>query len=396
MYKKLGTIEKKIAEEKADKAFINEFSFIDCSVQAELRLSTAWDIKLSVDYIHFPKQLSSISENSQKWREMAELENKIRDIADVKTGHAAFTEKINSKTKIGLAKRRELEKNFRINAGNLFLSDCRAAKKQTKKLNKKIAALQAQQKALLPQLRKANSEYLSGRKAEKAETARENAEALSSGEFWKAEKAETARENAEALSSGEFWKADKGALKDYFHPPFGKNYLVDISEKWRAALYIELESSGYKSGYGGWRHKLTATGEAYLCGIDDNGDEWGHRIYLGEYMDINNYGDLDYSGACVEWAMAELFSLPLKKIACCHRQGDLLFCPAEIPESTEMYVEEKWSVRESHEVWSPNLQRNGHYISSDRDIVVSHTSHEPVYLPAGSYELHTLQVADAD
>lgn len=374
MYKKLGTIEKKIAEEEANKVFANKYSFSDFSVQATLKLSTTWNIELAVDYIHFPKQLSG--GNIELWKKMVELEREIRDIADVKTGRAALTEKISSKTKAGPDQRKELEKEFRIKAGNFFLSDCQAAKKQTKKLNKKIAALQAQQKALLPRLRKANSEYLSERRVEKAETA---------------------RRNAGILASGEFWKADKDALKNYFHPPFDKNYLVDISERWRAALYLELELSSYKNSYGGgWRHKLTATGDAYLCGIDDNGDEWGHHVSIWDYMSINEYGDIEIDSASVELAMAELFDLPSRMIASCQRQGDLLFCPANIPESIEMYAQEYWNVRESHEIWSPGLQRNEHYFRSSQEIVMSHTSHEPLYLPAGSYQLYTLQVADAD
>ena len=75
------------------------------------------------------------------------------------------------------------------------------------------------------------------------------------------------------------------------------------------------------------------------------------------------------------------------------RGGAERFCN---PEGTELYHEEKWEVFESHKIWSPGLYRNGNYFRSDQDIEVSHTSHDMIVLPAGSYRLYELQVADAD
>ena len=158
--------------------------------------------------------------------------------------------------------------------------------------------------------------------------------------------------------------------------------------------------------------------------------------------------------------MSQVFGIPIKNINNCFRQGDLMFCPVKIPttrrewcdncgktkqdhiEQTEIYCvncgdekkrcvcdhpdfhervelycyenigweiysphvedpvkmvpQEKWEVRESHEIWSPGLERNGRYIRSNCDIAVSHSSHEMIILPAGEYRLHVSRVEDAD
>lgn len=372
MYKKLSTIKKKIGEEIVDKIVKKRFAIIDDSVQAELRLLTEWNISLAIDHINYPRNLKK--EKNPLWTEMSIINLEIARIARIISDHKSLAEKINVNTKTGPAKRAVAREQFEISTGNQFLADCRTAKRQIKKLNKKVAELQSQQKVLLPQLRKVNSEYLAERRAEKEEIA---------------------RKNTEALVSGNFWNADKAALKDYFHPPFGKNYLSDVSKKWRAALFLECESISYKTVYVNWGHKLGGTGTGYLCGIDDNGDEWGHEVDLSAWQGYDDFDDIKLEGE-VEWAMAELFDVPLRDLALCQRQGDLLFCPAQIPELIKMQAEEKWSVRESHEIWSPSLHRNGQYMQSDHEIVISHTSHELIVLPAGSYRLHMLQIADAD
>lgn len=373
MYKKLTTIRSKINEQLSQSSPIEKtYSISDDSVQSELRFRAEWTIRLAVDHIHYPKNLRRDSNNL--WTDMHQLSYDISRAADITTGRDSLAEKINIKTKTGPARRISATEQFEIAAGNQFLADCKLAKKHIKKLNKQITELQSRQKILLPQLRRANSDYLAEKRAEKTKTA---------------------RKNTEALASGEFWLADRDALKDYFNPPFEKNYLADVSEKWRAALFLDCKSISYKTVYGNWGHKLGATGMGYLCGIDDNGDEWGHEVDLSRYQGYDDFCDMRLEGE-VEWAMAELFRVPVRNISTCFRQGDLLFCPVAIPAKIEMYAQEKWNVRESHKVWSPGLYRNGHYVSSCRDIVVSHTSHEPVYLPAGSYELHTLQVVDAD
>lgn len=372
MYKKLSTIKKTIGEEIVDTIIKKRYSIIDDSTQAELRLSAEWNIKLAIDNINYPRNLKK--EKNPLWVEISTINLEIERIARIISDHKSLAEKINVKTKTGPAKRTVAREQFEINTGNQFLADCRTAKRQIKKLNKKVAELQSQQKALLPQLRKANSEYLAERRAEKEEVA---------------------RKNTKALVSGEFWNADRDALKDYFHPPFGKNYLSDVSEKWRAVLFLECQSISYKTVRGNWGHKLGGTNKGYLCGIDDNGDEWGHEVDLNGWQGYNNFGDIKLEGE-VEWAMAELFDVPLRDLALCQRQGDLLFCLSGIPESIAMHSDEKWNVRESHEVWSPGLRRNGQYMQSDHEIIISHTSHETVVLPAGSYRLHTLQIADAD
>lgn len=284
-----------------------------------------------------------------------------------------------------------------------------SVKRRLADARQRISEHQAEQKNLLTAMRRSNSEYLSSRKSAKA-----------------AERAA----DAAALESGEFWRATKAALKDYFHPPFAKNFLADVSERWRAALYLECKSISYKTGYG-WRHKLAGTGRAYLCGIDDNGDEWGHEIRLDLGVDYHYNLKLQ---AAVEDAVAGLFGVSVSALENCQRQGDLLFRPCTILKSTKQVCnlcgkswephndngtircgfcwasdpgtrtitpptlepETEWEVRESHRVLSPSLRHNGRYFAADDEIRVEHTSHQPVILPPGEYCLHPLLIADAD
>jgi len=74
----------------------------------------------------------------------------------------------------------------------------------------------------------------------------------------------------------------------------------------------------------------------------------------------------------------------------------LLFSPANIPVETEMNMQKKWTPRESHEITSPSLRRNGRYFRSDDEITITHTSHPTVILPAGEYRLYLSQAADVD
>jgi len=325
-----------------------------------------------VDQIHYPKCLAGSGTNPL-WAEMGDITHEIRIAAQISRGSDELREKINLKTKLGPALRTAAREKFEIATGNQFLAECVAvAKKQIPAIRAKISALQVQQKTLLPKLRLANVEYLTDRKKKKAELQ---------------------AQDAAALASGEFWTATPEAIKSYFHPPFSKNYLADVSAPWRAALFLECESSGWKAGKGDWRHKLVATGRAYLCGIDDNGDEWGYHIRLR--LNYDQFGDMQLC-ATVDEAVMELFHAPADALVAAQRQGDLLFCPAPIPPGTEMRPQEKWEIRESHEVWSPGLRRNGNYLQSNRDIVITHTSHEMLVLPPGSYQLHTIAAAAAD
>ena len=371
--KKAKAITEKILAIKKDRSqVLATYEIRDESVQTALRLSSTWTIKAPVDEINYPKDLSG--KNSDLWHEMWILAWEITKAAELKTGRSQITIVINEKTKTGPARRAEAKAAWLIESGNAFLADYRAAtaKRNLAAVRKSITDLQTRQKDLLPKLREANSLYLSGKKSAKAEQA---------------------AKNAEALKSGRFWEADKDALKGYFHPPFDKNYLADVSEKWRAALFLECESVSYKGYNGDWRHKLSGTGDAYLCGIDDNGDEWGHACHVD--LSRDNYGNGGFD-ATVEEAMGNLFEISVKNLANCQRQGDLLFCPSRIPTETELHPEEKWTPRESHDITSKSLYRNGRYFRADHEITVSHTSHAAVILSPGEYRLYALEVADAD
>lgn len=407
-------LREKIKNLEADKATLHaRFDVTDTSVQAELRLSARWSLHRPVDQIQFPKDLSG--EAGDLWREMQAHAHAIRTVAHIKTGKNDATIKINERKKTGPAERAEAKNQFIIASCRQFLADYKAAASKTsiKKIDKQIADIQAQQKALLPALRKSNSEFCAARK---------NA------------KAEQGKKNAAAIISGRFWEADETAIKGYFHPPFEKNYLADVSEKWRAALFLECESINFKGYNGDWRHKLGGTGRGYLCGIDDNGDEWGF-IVRNLPQSCDNYGNsaLDNN---VEEAMAEVFQIRKSDLQKCTRQGDLLFCPAEIrKEDSPEYCKwcgyaidhhvkidgemrcssyewdfhryeatikkapvlkpaDQWEPRPAHILASASLKHNGVYFRADDDITITHTSHASVTLPAGEYRLYMSRMAD--
>lgn len=408
-------ITSKIEKITADRTQVMaDYTIRDDSVQAELRLSAKWEILLPVDRIHSPRDLSK--NNLDLWRKMYDLDRDLTQSRTLKIGESNVVIEINARTKTGAGKRTDTKNAWIIEAGNAFLSDYRAvtSKRHLAVVRKSITDLQTVQKSLLPKLRESNVAYLAGKK-----TARE----------------EQTAKNIAALKSGRFWEADRDALKNYFHPPFDKNYLADISEKWRSALFLECKSMSYERFNGEWGHKLAGTGRGYLCGIDDNGDEWGHHCNISMVED--NFGDPKLDGT-VEEGMSDLFGINKNKLRTCQRQGDLLFCPTKImtedsPEHCQrcgaardrhtgdrqqcpddllgynygtyrphidrapiLTPEEKWTPRVSHDITSPTLKHNGTYFRADDNIVISHTSHKVLTLPAGEYRLYALAKVDAD
>lgn len=390
-----------------------DYNIIDNSVQTGLRLSASWDIRFPVDYIKRPKCLAPHRPIPDPWSAAAELGTELMQVARLATGRKALEVAISARTKTGPERREEAKALFEIEQGRTFLAAHRKAtgKRILAGARKKIVEIQAKQKALIKEMRRHNGQYLAERKAAKA-----------------AER----QAAADALAEGRFWDASPEALKGYFNPPFSKNHLADMSETWRAALFLECESTGWKDWHGNWRHKLVGTGDAYLCGIDDNVDEWGHRCSLN--LGCDQHGNT-YMEASVEDAMSELFGIPASKLHTCERQGDLLFCGVKLrtephsvcstcgstwnpwrPDESCHYLCEycqngtervippielhphygPWEIRESHRVESDGLERNGQYFRSPNPIEITHTSHQAVTLDPGEYRLYELQVYDAD
>ena len=423
--KRAQKIRERIEKITADETdVIASYRTQDDSVQAELRLSAGWKLRVPVDKINFPRDLSG--ENTELWRGMYALAHEITRISTlverrVPDRYGSHTIPINARLKTGEERRAEAKNLWLIDTSKMFLSDYREKSKKSNLItvHKQISALQDRQKSLLRQLRECNSKFLAGKKSDR------EAQAL---------------KNIEALKTGRFWEADKDAMKSYFHPPFGKNYLADVSEKWRAALFLECESVSYKRFNGEWGHKLAGTERGYLSGIDDNGDEWGHHCTIPLTRD--NFGDGKLEGT-IEEAMSDLFGIATSKLGDCQRQGDLLFCPTKLrtedgpehcatcgepPEKHpfETYEEpedprnkfrscpwggyyephihkaptlapaEKWTPRESHDITSPSLQHNGTYFRAADEIRVTHTSHPTIILPPGEYRLYAVRIADAD
>ncbi len=363
---------KKLLEAKTP--VITSYTISDDSVQAEMRLSASWQIKYPVDFIKYPRELSM--EGNPLWTEIGKIDYQLYKLKSLSLQNISNTIKINSRTKTGTEQRAEAKKQWIKETDKLFLADYRMTTRKgaLNRLKKEIEVLQNRQKILLPQLRRANSEYLSQKKADKTEQA---------------------ERNANALQSGKFWEADQDALKGYFHPPFDKNYLADVSERWRAALFLECELVSWKDYKNNWKHKLSGTGMGYLCGIDDNGDEWGHQVD-GIWLKRDHY-DNQALNATVEDAMTILFDIPATELHKCSRQGDLLFCPVEaIPENITMTSVAEWEIREFHTVTSETLERNGRYIRSSTDIIITHTSHPSITLSSGSYYLYWSDIKNAD
>lgn len=382
--KKLASINSKIQAARSEKSIAAQYQISDDSVQAELRLRASWTISVPVDIINYPKDLNPDRPNRALWEQMYNLATEIRHVATLvdhrsPDGYGYHSIKINARLKNGEAKRAEAKAAWQIEIGRQFLADYREVSKKSTltKVRQQITALQSQQKTLIPQLRASNAAYLAERKTHNAEQA---------------------RKNAEALEAGRFWEVDKEILKNYFHPPFNRNYLADVSRKWRAALYTEMNSTAWKAGSGDWRHKNIGTGRAYICGIDDNGDEWGHRVDLSGYLDHDNYGDMGYAGVTIEDAMSELFEISRNSLAACTRQGDLLFCSGKIEDTIVLHLHEgPYAIRESHEVLSTGLMCNGgQYFSSPNPLYIRHTSHNMVTLPPGEYRLYELVEIEAD
>lgn len=376
---RLGRITEKIDRIVGDKSHIvTAYTLSDTSVQAQIRLSTSWSITLSAGSIAYPRQLSeavaSGDEDRALWQQMRRLDEAIREAAQLGHGGVETTINCNARRKNGPAMRDRVKRQWSAEAGSRFLREYRAATlvRRVALATAKIVALQAEQRALLPQLRAANSRYLAGLK-----TARE----------------EQVLKNATALQSGRFWEANAEAIKKHFHPPFGKNYLADVSARWRAALFLECESVSYKRGDGSWGHKLAGTDRGYLCGIDDNGEEWGRGCRINLHSD--DYGDLRLHGTVAE-AMAALFDVPISCLDDCQRQGDLLFRRLAAPPDVALQPATEWIPRDPHTVTSPGLQHNGNYLASGDAITVSHPSHPVLTLEPGAYRLYLTSGHDAD
>jgi len=354
------------------------FQVEDNSVQSELRLQARWNISIPVDDINIPCSVAGVDfKYDHLWGDCSLINSKIRQVACIRhvhyPEHKFVVKKINAKTKSGPERRAMAKAEFIVEAGNVFLAEYRkaSARRSVSARRKKIAALQEKQKELLKEIREVNSAaYLQN----------------------KTNRRERIEKNINAFKTGRFWEADEKALKAFFCPPFDKNRLADVSEKWRACLFLECNGLAYGSR---WKpkFKMVGTGFGFLCGIDDNGEQWGHRVNL--LLDLDRWDN--YSLKCtVEEAMSELFGIPYKALVkdACWRQGDLLFHSEPIPEETVMKKQDCWDVRETHRICSAGMERNGSFFRSANEITVEHTSHATVVLPPGEYRIYMLGFGD--
>lgn len=183
------------------------------------------------------------------------------------------------------------------------------------------------------------------------------------------------REQA-ALEGGRFWECSEETLKDFFHVPMKPRKLVDVSERHRAALFVHLELEDY------YVKQLVPSEQAYLCGIDDNGEQWGFRI--------TRYPRWTYDSS-VEEAMAECWHVPMEVVKRSYRQGEVLVWPETVPPGTTLTPKPVCDVAPSHTMKSKTLTVNGTRFMSFDPIRIEHPTHGALELPPGEYRfaIHT-------
>jgi hypothetical protein len=419
LYKTTDGIATKIAAARENMGLVIDAAVRDTSTQAEVRLHRAARIALPVDSINPPKNTGA-GPHPELWDMYSAANREIWAVATIYTAESAKIGggnakygwgnwcMIPAKTKSGAAQREKIKIAYELAHGNDVIAHLPTAA-DVRRRQAEIKAWQEWQKQIIGMMRVHNGAVMMSRRTAK-----------------QAER----QQDAAALAAGEFWRATAEAVKSYFHPPFSKNYLADVSEKWRAALFLECESVNYKRWDKSWGHTLSGTGAGYLCGIDDNGDEWGFEIHnLPQSHDEHGNAALDTT---VEDAMCRCFQV--RSLDGCYRQGDLLFRPVKIQTATreeraatcpecgtsntgdhptcwrcgtelpmrtippvELHPQPRpWHVRESHTIASAAMVRNGRYFASATPIRITHTSHAPVILPPGEYCMHTLEVPGVD
>lgn len=224
----------------------------------------------------------------------------------------------------------------------------KALARTTKSRQRRIAKLQSRQGGVVMEIRALNSAWFQAKRA-------------------------AVQSEKRALEEGRFWECRESLLKNYFRVPFDKRKLIDVSSQHRAALFVECILDEYTYTY----KKLVAGNRAYLCGIDDNGEEWGFVLR----------GHWDYDDTVTE-AMAVAWEVDMSVVKKSRRQGELLFYPCNIPEGIDLEAEAEWQVAPSHTMKSATLSHNGDYFSSREEVVVEHPTHAPVVLPAGEYRVY--------
>lgn len=131
----------------------------DQSVQAELRLRATWEIRVPVDAINYPRDLSGGQSHN------ADLCMHRLDVEISRAARLAVTPitpltiiAISERTKTGPERRAEAKNLWLIEQGKRFLAAYRTAttKRNLAAIRKQITALQAQQKALLPAIRESS------------------------------------------------------------------------------------------------------------------------------------------------------------------------------------------------------------------------------------------------
>ena len=165
-----------------------------------------------------------------------------------------------------------------------------------------------------------------------------------------------------ALEEGNYENVSDETLKQfikYYFPEFSraKLYIIDKSSKYRAVLFCTLELGPYV-------YNLVPA-EYYLCGEDDNGEEWCHIITTNFISDYYTKEEIDnlYKRS-VKWAESQLLNVPLEYFDYfIDRQGDVFVFRDE---------EEQADYREQEETDEFEILPN-HVLKLEKTAVIKYT-----------------------
>jgi len=192
-----------------------------------------------------------------------------------------------------------------------------------------------------------------------------------------------------ALEAGDYDKVSDETLKQFIKSTFidraKKIKILDKSTKYRAILFCTLEKCQF----------CLVPAQYYLCGEDDNGEEWLHTVYT---VDVSEY---EYCSACdelyrktVEWAEAWLLDISTSFFErFIDRQGDVfVFRDDEQTDYKEQEETDEFEILPNHTlklsetaVIKYKRKRNRIYIDLPVPAILEHPSHHHVQLPPAKY-----------
>ena len=191
-----------------------------------------------------------------------------------------------------------------------------------------------------------------------------------------------------ALEAGDYYNVSDETLKQWIKETFPefrrKLYILDRSSKYRAVLFCTLELHPYFN-------KLVPA-EYYLCGEDDNGEEWCHLIATNFiYCNLNT--EILYKRS-VKWAESQLLNVPTSLFDYfIDRQGDVfVFRDEDQANYREQEETDEFEILPNHilklektAVIKYKRKSNKIYLDLPVPAVLEHPSHHHVKLQPAKY-----------